>query len=169
MSPLMLISLHSLTKTFLNFIAAIVKATKVIESDKDFEEAKVLRELKRVSTNASDCEVSSIASANTNNTDITQTRLTNNPNNSEDRGFKNFLRKVDTGFKEAGNKTMVGMRKAGHSTVSAMANDRWIARLVGKVTKKLERAQGEVGYSGDVPIALAQYREKLEDETKILP
>ncbi|CAO2649079.1 Nn.00g100280.m01.CDS01 [Neocucurbitaria sp. VM-36] len=149
----------------LNFIAAIVKATKVIESDKDFEEAKVLRELKRVSTNASDSDVSSLASVNTNNTDTTQTTL----NGSEDKSFKSFLRKVDSGFKEASNKTMVGMRKAGHSTVHAMANDRWIARLVGKVTRKLERAQGEIGYSGEVPIPLGKYRVRLEEETKILP
>lgn len=158
-----------LHQDLLNFTAAIVKATKVIESDKDFEEAKVLRELKRVSTNLSDSEVSSIASANTTKTDLTQTTLNNTLNNADESGFKNFLRKVDSGFKEASNKTMVGMRKAGHSTVSAMANDRWIARLVGKVTRKLEKAQGEVGYSGDVPIALAKYREKMEDETKILP
>jgi hypothetical protein len=151
----------------LNFVAAIVKATKVIESDKDFEEAKVLRELKRVSTNLSDAgsEVSSVASMNTNNTETTQTTL--NPN--DDKSFRSFLKKVDSGFKEASNKTMVGMRKAGHSTVHAMANDRWIARLVGKVTKKLERAQGEIGYSGEVPIPLAKYRERHEFEHKLLP
>ncbi|KAI8935731.1 hypothetical protein NX059_007251 [Plenodomus lindquistii] len=151
----------------LNFVAAIVKATKVIESDKDFEEAKVLRELKRIGTNGMDSEVSSLASVNTDgttNTDNTQTSL-----NSEEKGFKAFLKKVDTGFKEASNKTVVGMRKAGQSTVSAMANDRWIARLVGKVTKKLERAQGEIGYSGEVPIPLAKYRERHESETKLLP
>lgn len=149
----------------LNFIAAIVKATKVIESDKDFEEAKVLRELKRVSTNASDSDGSSIASATTDTTQNSQTTLTAN----DEKRFKGFLKKVDSGFKEAGNKTIVGMRKAGHSTVSAMANDRWIARLVGKVTRKLEKAQGEVGYSGEVPIPLAKYRRRHESASKILP
>ncbi|KAI2479464.1 hypothetical protein Ptr902_08729 [Pyrenophora tritici-repentis] len=149
----------------LNFVAAIVKATKVIESDRDFEEAKVLRELKRVSTNMSDSEASSLASVNTNNTEASQTTV----NGNEDKSFKAFLKKVDTGFKEASNKTMVGMRKAGQNTVHAMANDRWIARLVGKVTRKLEKAQGEVGYSIDVPIALAKYRERHELEQKLLP
>lgn len=147
----------------LNFVAAIVKATKVIESDKDFEEAKVLRELKRVST--TDSEASSLASVNTNNSEMSQTTL----NGNEDKSFKAFLKKVDTGFKEASNKTMVGMRKAGQNTVHAMANDRWIARLVGKVTRKLEKAQGELGYSGEVPIALAKYRERHEFEQKLLP
>ncbi|KAF1830020.1 hypothetical protein BDW02DRAFT_123650 [Decorospora gaudefroyi] len=149
----------------LNFVAAIVKATKVIESDKDFEEAKVLRELKRVSTGMSDSEASSIASTTTNNTEASQTTL----NGNEDKSFKSFLKRVDTGFKEASSKTMVGMRKAGQNTVHAMANDRWIARLVGKVTRKLENAQGEVGYSADVPIPLAKYRTRHEFEQKLLP
>lgn len=153
-----------LNQDLLNFVAALVKATKVIESDKDFEEAKVLRELKRVGTNGTDSEVSSLASVNTANTDNTQTSL-----NPEEKGFKAFLKKVDTGFKEASNKTVVGMRKAGQSTVSAMANDRWIARLVGKITRKLEHAQGEVGYSAEVPIPLAKYRERHEFEQKLLP
>ncbi|KAK1914738.1 hypothetical protein P3342_010727 [Pyrenophora teres f. teres] len=132
----------------LNFVAAIVKATKVIESDKDFEEAKVLRDLRRVSTNMSDSEASSLASVNTNNSEVSQATV----NGNEDKSFRTFLKKVDTGFKEASNKTMVGMRKAGQNTVHAMANDRWIARLVGKVTRKLEKAQGEVGYSIDFPL-----------------
>ncbi|OAL49178.1 hypothetical protein IQ07DRAFT_72318 [Pyrenochaeta sp. DS3sAY3a] len=153
----------------LNFVAAIVKATKVIESDKDFEEAKVLRELKRVGTNASDSDISSIASTNTNNTGATAASSQSTINAADDKSFKAFLRKVDSGFKEASNKTVVGMRKAGHSTVHAMANDRWIARLVGKVTRKLENAQGDVGYSGDVPIPLAKYRARHESLTKILP
>lgn len=146
------------SQEMLNFIAAIVKATKVIESDKDFEEAKVLRELKRVSSNVSDSE--SVSSLNSVASDTTV---------SEDKSFKSFLRKMDTGFKDAGQKTAAGMRKAGVSTVSAMANDRWIARLVGKVTRKLEKAQGEVGYSGNVPIALAPYRVRHEGDKKILP
>lgn len=146
------------SQEMLNFIAAIVKATKVIESDKDFEDAKVLRELKRVSTNASDSE--SVSSMNSAASDATV---------SEDKTFKAFLRKVDSGFKDASSKTAAGMRKAGVSTMSAMANDRWIARLVGKITRKLENAQGEIGYSGDVPIALDKYRVRHEEDSKILP
>lgn len=146
----------------LNFVAALVKATKVIESDRDFEEAKLQRELKRasaasnhsVTSNASESETSSVVSDST---------------IGEDKGFKAFLRKVDSGFKEASNKTAVGMRKAGASTVHVMANDRWIARLVGKVTRKLEHAQGEIGYSGYVPVPMIKNRLKSEDETKILP
>lgn len=152
------------SQEMLNFIAAIVKATKVIESDKDFEEAKVLRELKRVSSNVSDTE--SVSSLNSVASDATTTTVGGGDDN---KSFKSFLRKVDTGFKDASQKTAAGMRKAGVSTVSAMANDRWIARLVGKITRKLEKAQGEVGYSGDVPISLEQYRVRHESDAKILP
>ncbi|KAF2034630.1 hypothetical protein EK21DRAFT_56159 [Setomelanomma holmii] len=167
-----------LHQDLLNFVAAIVKATKVIESDKSFEEARVLRELKRVSTAASDSDADSVATIDTTNTTgtadttgtsgTTGTTDTNRTVNSS-KGFKDFLKKVDTGFKDASAKTMVGMRKAGVSTVSAMANDRWIASLVGKITRKLEKAQGEVGYSGDVPIPLGKYRVRHESQTKILP
>lgn len=160
----------------LNFIAAIVKATKVIESDKSFEEAKVLRELKRVSTAGSDTDAESVGSMDTMNTTnttdttaSTATTATTATTGSANQGFKNFLKKVDTGFKDASAKTMVGMRKAGVQTVSAMANDRWIASLVGKITRKLEKAQGEVGYSAEVPIDLSSYRIRHEEGTKILP
>ncbi|KAH7402129.1 hypothetical protein DE146DRAFT_652504 [Phaeosphaeria sp. MPI-PUGE-AT-0046c] len=154
----------------LNFVAAIVKATKVIESDKSFEDAKVLRELKRVSTMSNgDSDVESVASIDTANTANTTNTNDSNVTMNSESGFKNFLKKVDTGFKDASAKTMVGMRKAGVNTVSAMANDRWIASLVGKITRKLENAQGEIGYSGEVPIPLAKYRERHESPTKILP
>jgi hypothetical protein len=138
----------------------------VIESDKSFEEARVLRELKRVSTTGGDSDVDSVASVDTTNT--TDTADTTTTVNSS-RGFKDFLKKVDTGFKDASAKTVTGMRKAGVNTVHAMANDRWIASLVGKATRKLENAQGEVGYSGEVPILLAKYRGKHDKEAKLLP
>jgi hypothetical protein len=53
--------------------------------------------------------------------------------------------------------------------VDAAANDKWIAKLVGKVTKKLETMQGDIGYSGDLPVALDVYREKAESASKLMP
>ncbi|KAH6714517.1 hypothetical protein BKA61DRAFT_458770, partial [Leptodontidium sp. MPI-SDFR-AT-0119] len=41
---------------------------------------------------------------------------------------------------------------------SALVNDRWIAKMVGKVTRKLEVARGEAGYSGEIPVPLGKYR-----------
>jgi hypothetical protein len=62
-----------------------------------------------------------------------------------------------------------GVKKA---VVDGVVNDRWIAKMVGKITKKLEVARGDAGYSGDIPVALEVYRntgwEKEEGE-KLLP
>jgi hypothetical protein len=50
-------------------------------------------------------------------------------------------------------------------------NERWIAKVVGKVTRKLEVARGEAGYSGDIPVQLGVYRtgEVERDGEKLLP
>lgn len=47
------------------------------------------------------------------------------------------------------------MKKA---VVDGIVNDQWIAKMVGKITKKLEMAQGEVGWAGDIPLRLGIYR-----------
>jgi hypothetical protein len=167
----------------LNFVAATVKATKVIETDKDFEELKSLREIRRTSMGSSTpptpdtaSDVLSIASGNSGTSTLDASSdfkidaaLNPNPNQPEPKSLKTFLRKVDTGLKEARVNMRDGMRKAGLNTASAMANDRWIAKLVGKLVRKLERAQGEVGYSVNVALALQEYRDKFELESKILP
>lgn len=156
----------------LNFTAALVKATKVIESDKDFEQIKAARELNRASMSSPvPSEAASVASETSSvlsdNSTITNSTVSDPANNQ--KSFKAFLRKVDTGFKEAGVTMKDGMRKAGLNTASAMANDRWIAKLVGKVVQKLERAQGDVGYSGNIPVSLEDWRARAEPHTKLLP
>ncbi|KAF2466225.1 uncharacterized protein BDR25DRAFT_377312 [Lindgomyces ingoldianus] len=142
----------------LNFVAATVKATKVIEMDRGFEEVKSLRELKRTGTNTSvSSEASSLMSIDGSDQD------------QEKKSFKSFMRKMDQGMKDAGVNMKDGMRKAGVNTVNAMANDRWIAKLVGKITRKLEKAQGDVGYSGNLPVKLEWYRARAEPDSKLLP
>lgn len=103
----------------LNFVAALAKATKVVELEKE--------------PGAMDDEV---------------------------QGFKEFAKSLNKGVKD-------GMKKA---VVDGVVNDRWIAKMVGKITKKLETAQGELGYSGDIPVALALYRlpEGHKESDKIL-
>ena len=154
----------------LNFVAAIVKATKLIERDNAFEEAKNSSLQSPTSGGGADSDshevesVSSIGTAGSGDTaDSTMTTKSTQSN------FREFMKKVDTGFKTTSVKTVEGMRKAGLSTLSAMANDRWIAALVGKVTKNLESAQGELGYSFDLPVPLAEARSKHESLTKLLP
>ena len=104
----------------LAFIAALVKATKVVEMEKE--------------PNAMDHELS---------------------------GIKDLSRALTKGMKD-------GMKKA---VVGGIVNDQWIAKLVAKVTKKLETARGDAGYSGDIPVALAPYRlpEGHVELKKILP
>jgi hypothetical protein len=91
----------------LDFIAALVKASKVVEMEKE--------------PSAMDNEVS---------------------------GLREFGHALKGGLKE-------GVKKA---VVDGVVNERWIAKMVGKVTKKLEVARGEAGYSGDIPVKLGGYR-----------
>ena len=74
-------------------------------------------------------------------------------------GIKEFTKNMKTGFKES-------VKRA---AVDAVANDRWIAKMVGKVSKNLETIRGNVGYSGDIPVPMEPYRLIAEDVPKILP
>jgi hypothetical protein len=104
----------------LDFIAALVKATKVVEMEKE--------------SSATDEEV---------------------------HGIKDFSKALNRGLKE-------GVKRA---VVDGVVNDRWIAKMVGKITRKLEIARGEAGYSGDIPVALGVYRTGLleVEGEKLLP
>jgi len=108
-----------LSQDLLDFVAALIKATKIVEIEK--------------TPSAMDQEVS---------------------------GIKQFGKAVGEGMREGFKRTVV----------DGVVNDRWVARLVGKVTKKLEVARGDVGYSGDIPVALGPYRWLGEGEgEKLLP
>ena len=96
----------------LNFLAALIKVTKVVEMEKE--------------SNAMDKEIT---------------------------GLRDFGHSLSKGMKD-------GMKKA---VVGGIVNDQWIAKMVSKVTKKLETAQGDVGYSGSIPVALDVYRLKEGD------
>ena len=97
----------------LDFVAALVKATKVVEMEKE--------------PSAMDEEI---------------------------KGIKDFTKALNKGMKDHMKKAVVG----------GIVSDRWIAKLVGKITKKLETAQGEAGYSGDIPIQLEPYRAQGKGE-----
>jgi hypothetical protein len=94
----------------LNFVAALVKATKVVELEKE--------------PNAMDGAF------------------------GEFSGFKDFGRNLHKATRD-------GMKKA---VVGGIVNAQWIAKMVGKVTKRLETAQGDIGYSGNIPVKLDAYR-----------
>lgn len=109
-----------LDQELLNFIAALVKATKVVE-------------------------------------------MMDGPGfmDREIHGIKDLSHNINQGLKE-------GMKRA---VVEGVVNDRWIAKMVGKITKMLETAMGDVGYSGMLPVPLAPYRPpkgSKEAENKLL-
>ncbi|PVH95148.1 hypothetical protein DM02DRAFT_166198 [Periconia macrospinosa] len=171
----------------LNFVAATVKATKVIEVEKGHEELV----LKRAATDKLELEVrrtDSVASADTAGSDTISTgsggsgesvntdktdpatiasQASQNSQNSLARSAT-FSSRFNSTFKGMNTKVKEGWRKAGINTVNVVANDRWIAKIVGNIMRKLERAQGDVGYSGIIPLPLEVYRMKAEAESKFL-
>ncbi|KAI9052140.1 hypothetical protein LZ554_003502 [Drepanopeziza brunnea f. sp. 'monogermtubi'] len=104
----------------LDFAAALVKATKVVEMEKE--------------PGAMDEEV---------------------------KGIMEFGRALKGGMKE-------GVKRA---VVDGVVNEKWVAKMVGKITKRLEVARGEAGYSGDIPVKLGKYRTGLMEVEgeKLLP
>lgn len=94
------------SQDLLNFIAALVKASKVVEMEKESE---------------------------------IETKIS---------GIKEFGQALSKGMKD-------GMKK---TVVDGIISDKWIAKMVGKITRQLEEAQGDVGYSGDIPVKLEKYR-----------
>jgi hypothetical protein len=110
----------SFDQELIDFIAALVKATKVVEIEK--------------TPSAMDQEVKNVAE------------------------FAGALK----------GKVKEGVKKA---VVDGVVNDRWIAKMVGKVTRKMEEARGDIGYSGEIPVALEVYRntEWKKEGEKLLP
>ena len=110
----------SFSQELLNFIAALVKATKVVELEKE--------------PGAMESKLS---------------------------GIKDFGHAISKGMKDTMKKTVV----------DGIVSDRWIAKMVGKVTRLLEEAQGDVGYSGGIPVKLDIYRLPPDhpEMSKILP
>ena len=69
-------------------------------------------------------------------------------------------------MKDFHQNTLDNMKKA---VVNVAVNDRWIAKMVGKIATHLAKAQGDVGYSGGIPVELKGYRGDGTWATKILP
>ena len=144
-------------QSLLNFIAALVKATKVIEFEKEVD-----------LQDAPDTPVSATAGTDSD----TDAPVSNSP-------FKSFSKKTLQGLRDGTTKeamrgmardlnqaTREGMKKA---VVGSMVNDRWIAKIVGKIAATMEQVQGDVGYSGDIPIPLGPYRSATTLPSKLLP
>lgn len=208
-------------QSLLNFVAALVKATKVIELEKTMDEADKAPE-KSDTEDMSDNLPTSPSDSVTSLPDSLSSSIT--PSSRTGTGFKSFAAKIHrnlkdsradpandpvsptdsmeptgppsrtgTGFNNLRQNTKEirqniknsttndsirklardlhqsskdGMKKA---VVGGMVNDRWIAKIVGKIAAKLEQAQGDLGYSGRIPIPLAPYRAAADLPSKLLP
>lgn len=175
----------SFDQSLLFFIAALVKATKIIEFDKEVEKLDTDKDddtlpLSRSSTQMSDESITPL-----------QKRVQSDGSGASGTNsrFRAFASKVQQNLKEASistanavskehikefvkdvhQQTRDGMKK---TLVGSIVNDRWIAKMVGKIAANLERARGDVGYSGGIPIPLESYRPRPGSDgvlSKILP
>ena len=132
----------------LDFVAALVKATKIIEMEHGLDH-----------TDTVDILVEEEAK-----------RGFEEPKRSFEETRRN-LEETKRGFKEMTKAFRTNVRDSvKRVAVDAVTNDRWIAKMVGKVTKRLEVAKGDIGYSGIVPVPLEPYRQLAEKAaTKLLP
>lgn len=173
----------SFDQSLLAFIAALVKATKIIEFDKEVEkvdtETDEIKPLSRASTNASMDSVNSLKSSHKR----VQSDLTTN--SSTGSRFKTFTKNLQQNLRDVSIDTANAVTKDNirdfvkdvhqstkKAVVGSMVNDRWIAKMVGKIAQNLAKAQGDLGYSGAIPIELGVYRPKKGDSgelTKLLP
>lgn len=162
-------------QSLLNFTAALVKATKIIEIERNAELAteaddRAADVLSRSTTNTSMTPDDALSISSTEDgthgsklrglTRQLKANLHASSNLTKD-ALKDFAKDVQTSTRENIKKAVVG----------SVVNDRWIAKMVGKVAAKLESAQGELGYTGAIPVGLEFYRNKFgdADASKLLP
>lgn len=172
----------SFDQELLAFIAALVKATKIIEFDKEVErmdpDTGAITPISRASTTTSLDSMDSVKIPHKR----VQSDLT--PSSPGSR-FKAFTKNIQQNLRDASIDTANAVTKDNirdfvrdvqqstkKAVVGSIVNDRWIAKMVGKIAQNLAKAQGDLGYSGDIPIQLAEYRPKKGDDgelTKLLP
>ncbi|KAF2859887.1 hypothetical protein K470DRAFT_282395 [Piedraia hortae CBS 480.64] len=151
----------ALDLSLLNFVAALVKATKIIEIEKQADEADSPTEIDLPVTPKDD-DALSISSSMTNKS----TKIKSFANQMRERikegtnpdAIKAFAKDLHQSAKD-------GMKKA---AIGGAINDRWIAKMVGRIASKLEKAYGDVGYSRDIPISLKEFRPEGPMPGKIL-
>ncbi|KPI37757.1 uncharacterized protein AB675_211 [Cyphellophora attinorum] len=147
-----------LDQSLLNFVAAVVKATKVIEFEKDADQ-----DVNTVEDDASRDPVPGLERVSTIAKSKFKAFSKRTFQSLADGTTKEDIRQFTRDLNQA---TKQGFKKV---AVAGMVNDRWIAKMVGRVAAKLEQAQGEVGYTGDIPVALEPYRPKEPLAAKLLP
>lgn len=162
----------SFDQSLLDFTAALVKATKIIEIEKEFDYVTTGLDTPPVTTPTSP----TLTPASTFSTfdDDASIKSTSSGSSKFGNLAKNIRQNLKEGAagqsikdlaKDIGHSTHKGMRKA----LGGMVNDRWIAKMVGKVANNLQKAQGDLGYSAEIPVRLAGYRAQPGLASKLLP
>ncbi|CAN8105244.1 unnamed protein product [Discula destructiva] len=140
------ISVHArlpavLDQSLLNFVAALVKASKIAEFERLAEEEEEEEEEGQEEDGEDD----------ENQVQSGKPR----------RSIKELSAAFKGRFKESVKRTLV----------DNVVSDRWLAKMVGRITTRLEGAMGEAGYSGGIPVRLEAYRtgESEREGEKLLP
>ncbi|GAB7352528.1 hypothetical protein MBLNU459_g2922t1 [Dothideomycetes sp. NU459] len=156
-------------QSLLDFVAALIKATKIIEIEKDPEspvdkgvevtaekvvEKHTFKNLTKSLTQDFKDSVRKGHHRKDSESDIESI----DEREGQRHTIKQFTKTLTQDMKD-------GMRRV---ALDAAVNDKWIAKLVGAITKKLETMQGDIGYSGDMPVPLAVYRQNAESATKLM-
>ena len=159
-------------QSLLDFIAALVKATKIIEMVNDAaddSDADALSE--------ADVSTGYDTPVNDSATDLTTSDAPTSPSKkfssakvkSLTTSLKANLKSTTASFSDFHNSNRESFKKA---MVGGLVNDRWIAKVVGKVAGKLEESRGDLGWSGSLPVPLEGYRSawaEMGEGGKILP
>ena len=172
-----------LNQDLLDFTAVLVKASKIVEMEKELEAATSPTNSAQASptltpaashSHLSADDAASISSILSDaESEVSQfSERTDGGDDEESRMLgktkkrsSTFGNKINGKLKSAGLKA--GMKRM---VVDTVVNERWISRLVGKVMRKMEKAKGEVGYAAEIPMPLKYYRDKAIGEAeKILP
>ena len=144
-------------QSLLDFAAALLKATKMIDLENLFE---------RENSSDQSSEQNSTSSMQSEVLDSSQ-KTTDNEN-KDDSGDRSKLRskiasRVYHSAKDGLKKgTMV-------EAVGNKVNDRWVMKTVSRIAARLEQAHGDFGYTTHYPVDLGTYRPKGETPSKILP
>ncbi|KAL1883824.1 hypothetical protein VTK73DRAFT_7612 [Phialemonium thermophilum] len=163
----------------LDFVAALVKATKVVEMEKELLASAIAGaaagsvEFSTVDSEVEADRESLMEDGATRGWG--EPREKDKKDKQQKKTMKQFFSGVRGSFRDAGGnmRDLSGTMRDGlrRKVVDGIINDRWIAKMIGKATKKLEMARGEIGYSGEIRVSLAPYRTglmEIEGE-KILP
>lgn len=156
-------------QSLLDFVAALIKATKIAEIERD-PESPVEKGVEVTAEKVVEKHTFKNLTKSLTQDFKDSVRKSHHSKDSEsdvesidDReGQRHTIRQFTHSLKQD---MKDGMRRV---AIDAAVNDKWIAKLVGTITKKLETMQGDIGYSGDMPVPLAVYRQNAESATKLM-